>query len=65
VQLRIEVVQSQQTTRTSNIETLISADADADMATSAVKLSQTSTAYQAALSSASKILQMSLLDYLK
>jgi flagellar hook-associated protein 3 FlgL len=65
VQLRIEVVQSQQATRTSNIETLISNDADADMATSAVKLSQTSTAYQAALSSATKILQMSLLDYLK
>jgi len=29
-----------------------------------VKLSQTSTAYQAALASASKIMQTSLLDYL-
>jgi len=43
----------------------VSGEADADMATSAVKLSQTSTAYQAALSSATKILQLSLMDYLK
>jgi flagellin-like hook-associated protein FlgL len=35
------------------------------MATSAVKLSQTATAYEAALASGTKILQMSLLDYLK
>ncbi|MBK9990297.1 MAG: flagellin [Verrucomicrobia bacterium] len=65
VQLRIEVAQSQQATRSTNIEKLISNEADADMATSVVKLSQTSTAYEAALSSATKILQMSLLDYLK
>jgi flagellar hook-associated protein 3 FlgL len=65
VQLRIEVAQGQQSTRATNIEKLISGEADADMATSAVKLSQTSTAYQAALSSATKILQMSLMDYLK
>jgi len=65
VQLRIEVTQGQQSTRATNLEKLISNEADADMATSAVKLSQTSTAYQAALSSATKILQMSLLDYLK
>ena len=65
VQLRIEVAQSQQSTRSTNIEKLISNEADTDMATSAVKLSQTSTAYEAALSSATKILQMSLLDYLK
>ena len=65
VQLRIEVAQSQQTSRSTNIEKQVSNEADADMATSAVKLSQTSTAYEAALSSATKILQMSLLDYLK
>ena len=65
VQLRIEVTQGQQSTRATNLEKLISNEADADMATSAVKLSQTSTAYQAALSSATKILQTSLLDYLK
>jgi flagellar hook-associated protein 3 FlgL len=65
VQLRVEVAQGQQSARATNIEKLISGEADADLATSAVKLSQTSTAYQAALSSATKILQMSLLDYLK
>lgn len=65
VQLRIEVAKSQQDTRVTNLETLISKEADTDMATTAVKLSQTSTAYEAALSSATKILQMSLLDYLK
>ena len=65
VQLRIEVTQNQQSTRATNLEKLVSNEADADLATSAVKLSQTSTAYQAALSSATKVLQMSLLDYLK
>ncbi|MFT3869002.1 MAG: flagellin [Nibricoccus sp.] len=65
IQLRIEVAQSQQDNRATNIEALVSKMTDADMATTAVKLSQTSTAYEAALSSATKILQMSLLDYLK
>jgi len=65
VQLRIEVAQSQQSTRATNIEKLVSFESDADMATTAVKLSQTSIAYEAALSSSTKILQMSLLDYLK
>ncbi len=65
VQLRIEVAQNQQENRASNLEDLISRAADADTASTVVKLSQTSTAYEAALSSATKILQMSLLDYLK
>jgi flagellar hook-associated protein 3 FlgL len=65
VQLRIEITQGQQATRSTNLEKLVSTEADADMPTSVVKLSQTSTAYEAALSSATKILQMSLLDYLK
>jgi flagellar hook-associated protein 3 FlgL len=65
VQLRIQVNQSQQTTRATDLEKLVSNETDADMATSVTKLSQASTAYQAALSSASKILQTSLLDYLK
>jgi flagellar hook-associated protein 3 FlgL len=65
VQLRIQVNQSQQTTRASDLSKLTSGETDADMATSVTQLSQTATAYQAALSSASKILQTSLLDYLK
>lgn len=65
VQLRIQTNQSQLSTRATNIQKLISDDADADMATSVTKLSQASTAYEAALTSATKILQTSLLDYLK
>lgn len=65
VQLRIDVSKTQQQTRSQDLEKLVSNEADTDMATTVVKLSQTSTAYQAALASASKILQMSLLDYLK
>lgn len=65
IELRIEVNQKQQQSRADEIEKLVSNDADADLATTVVKLSQTSTAYEAALSSATKILQMSLLDYLR
>jgi flagellar hook-associated protein 3 FlgL len=65
IELRIEVNQKQQQVRAQNIETLVSKEADADLATTVVRLSQTSTAYEAALSSATRILQMSLLDYLR
>ena len=64
IELRIEVNQKQQEVRAQNIETLVAKDADADLASTVVRLSQTSTAYEAALSSATKILRMSLLDYI-
>lgn len=64
VQLRIEVNQRQQESRIQNIDTLISDEADVDLASTVVKLSQASTAYQAALASGTKILQMSILDYI-
>jgi flagellar hook-associated protein 3 FlgL len=64
IELRIEVNKRQQANRADNIETLVSQEADADLASTVVRLSQTSTAYEAALSSATKILQMSLLDYI-
>ena len=54
----------QQDARAQNIETLVAKEADADLASTVVRLSQTSTAYEAALSSATKILKMSLLDYI-
>lgn len=65
IELRIEVNQKQQQTRADDIEKLVSSEADADLSTTVVKLNQTSLAYEAALSSASKILNMSLLDYLQ
>jgi flagellar hook-associated protein 3 FlgL len=64
IELRIEVNKKQQANRADNIETLVSQEADADLASTVVRLSQTSTAYEAALSSATKILQLSLLDYI-
>lgn len=64
MQTRISAVKSQQTDRTTNIESLVSAEADVDLPTTVVKLSQTQTAYQAALASAAKIMNLSILDYL-
>ncbi len=65
IQLRIEVAQTQQRTRLDSIETAISADADVDLTSTIVRLNQTTQAYEAALSSGSTMLKMSLLDYLK
>jgi flagellar hook-associated protein 3 FlgL len=65
IQLRIEVSQTQQQARLDELERLVSVDADADLPSTVVKLSQTATAYEAALASASDILQMSLMDYLR
>lgn len=65
VELRIEISQAQQKARLDNLEGLVSDEVDADIPETVVRLSQASTAYEAALSSATKILQMSLLDYLR
>jgi flagellar hook-associated protein 3 FlgL len=64
VQTRIEVSQDQQKARVQNVEQLISAETSTDMTTAVVKLNQAQTAYQAALQSASSIMQKSLLDYI-
>lgn len=65
VQTRIEVNQSQQRDRAQNLENLVSAEADADLPTTIVKLNQSQTAYQAALQSAANILRLSLLDFIQ
>lgn len=65
VQMRIQVNQSQQADLDTNLKQLVSTEVDADMPSTIVKLNQASTAYQAALQSASSIMRMSLLDYLK
>lgn len=64
VQSRIEAAQAQQATRATNLESLISGEADIDLPSTVVKLSQASTAYQAALASAAKVMNLSLLDYI-
>ena len=65
VQTRIEAAQSQQADRATSLTGLISHETDADLPSTIVKLNQTQTAYQAALASAAKIMNQSLLDYIK
>jgi flagellar hook-associated protein 3 FlgL len=64
LQGRIEVDLSQNSTRFSNLAEKISLEADVDLAQAVVQLTQNQNAYQAALMSASKVLDKSLLDYL-
>jgi len=65
LQLRLQAATTQQTARSDNLEKLASSEADVDVAATVVKLSQTTTAYEAALASGSKIMNLSLLDYLR
>jgi flagellar hook-associated protein 3 FlgL len=65
IQTRIEAAQSQQKDRVMGLESLVSNESSVDLPTTIVKLNQTQTAYQAALSSAAKVMNLSLLDYLK
>lgn len=65
VQLRLEAAKSLQTARVDDLERLASSEADTDFAATVVKLNQTTTTYEAALASASKIMNLSLLDYLR
>ena len=64
-QLRIQAAQSQLTAAAQNVGQLVSTDSSADLPSTIVKLNEASTAYQAALSSSAKLLQSSLLDYIK
>lgn len=64
MQTRIEAAQSQQDDRTTSIAGLVSNESAADLPSTIVKLNQTQTAYQAALASAAKIMNLSLLDYI-
>lgn len=65
IQTRIEANQDQQKDRGIDLEKLVSGETDADLPTTIVKLTQTQTAYQAALQSAANIMRISLLDYIK
>jgi len=50
--------------QSTNMTAQMSSDTNADLATTITELDQTQTAYQAALESGSKVLSLSLLDYL-
>jgi len=64
VQLRIQSDQTQQAASSTEIGSLISTQTDADLPSTITKLSQAQLAYQAALETASKVMQISILDYI-
>jgi len=61
---RVELDKTQNSTRYTDLAEQISRDADTDLAQAVVQLTQNQNAYQAALMSAGKVLNKSLLDYL-
>jgi flagellar hook-associated protein 3 FlgL len=65
VQTRIESNRAQLQDRAQSLEGLVSAETDADMPTTIVRLNQAQTAYQAALQSTANIMRISLLDYIR
>lgn len=65
IQARLESTDSLNRQRGLSIETQVSKEVDADLAQTLVKLSQTQTAYEAALQSGAQALNLSLLDYLR
>ena len=65
LQARLAAATSSAGDRALNLESQVSKEVDADLAQTMVKLSQTQTAYQAALQSGAHLLNLSLLDFLQ
>lgn len=65
IQARLEAASALTEDRGTALESQVSQETDADLAQTLVKLSQTQTAYQAALQSGAKAMSLSLLDYLR
>jgi flagellar hook-associated protein 3 FlgL len=65
VQTRLESAETENQARFTGLQNLASQDTDVDLAPTMVKLTQTQTAYSAAIQAGAKIMQSSLLDYLK
>ena len=65
IQSRIEAVQAQQQARLTALGQQITEASAADLPSTIVKLTQANQAYEAALSSAAKLMNTSLLDYLR
>lgn len=65
IQSRLETTSSFLGERTTALQGQVSNEVDADLAQTLVKLSQTQTAYEAALQSGARALNLSLLDYLR
>jgi len=64
-QTRIEGNRAQSQSRFSELEKLTSKETDADLSSTIVKLTQTQTAYQAALQVGAQVMRVSLLDYVR
>jgi flagellar hook-associated protein 3 FlgL len=65
VMARLETSSTLASNRNASLQTLVSKEADADLAETLVRLKATQTAYQAALQRGATILNLSLMDYLK
>lgn len=65
IQTRIEASRTLLTSRSDDIQKLISAEADIDLPEAVVRLNQALTSYQAALQSSANIMRLSLLDYIR
>jgi flagellar hook-associated protein 3 FlgL len=65
LQTRLDSVRTQTMARFTDLEGLISKDADVDVAHTMVELTRQQTAYQAAMQAGAQVLRMSLLDYLR
>ena len=65
LQSRMETASQIAANQATSLSQEISSQADADMSTVLVKLNATQTAYQAAIQSGAKMLNLSLLDYLR
>jgi len=64
-QSRLEASKSQLSDQSLALQSSVSNEVDADLATTLVRLNETQSAYQAALQSGASILKMSLMDYLR
>ena len=64
-QTRLEADRTQNESRFQELDRLSASETDVDLPSTVVQLTQAQTAYQAALQSGSKILSMSLLDYIR
>jgi flagellar hook-associated protein 3 FlgL len=64
VQLSIQSEQTQEQTNSTELTSLISSQTEADLPTTITNLDQTQLAYQAAMETASKILQLSITQYI-
>jgi flagellar hook-associated protein 3 FlgL len=65
VQLRIQSEQTQEQSNSSELSTLISSQVNANLPTTITNLDQAQLAYQAAMETATKVLQLSLTQYLQ